>query len=102
MAGKPKKTTGVVAAAKAVPWAVVITVTAEVIRAGREHWSELPPRDRDRLQELLKKSKGRPDRLTQSERDELVGLARRIDAAGFAKRIAPLLGATALKRAAKR
>lgn len=97
-----KKGKGVVAAAKAVPWAVVVTVTAEVVRAGREHWSELPPRDRARLQELLKASKGRPDKLTQSERDELVGLARRIDAVGFAKRVAPLLGATALKRATKR
>jgi len=101
MAGK-KKSKGVVAAAKAVPWAIVITVSAEVLKAAREHWSDLPPRDRARLQELLKKSKGRPDKLTQSERDELVGLARRVDAVGFAKRVAPLLGATALRRATKR
>jgi hypothetical protein len=102
MARAKSKTKGVVATAKAVPWAIVIGVTAEVARAAREHWNDLPPRDRTRLQELLRKSKGRPDRLSQSERDELVGLARRVDAVGFAKRVAPLLGATALRRATKR
>jgi hypothetical protein len=101
MAREPKKKSGVVATAKAVPWALVVTVTAEVARAAKSHWDELPSRDRTRLQELLRKSKGRPDKLSQSERDELVGLARRLDAAGFAKRIAPLLGGAALRRARK-
>jgi hypothetical protein len=101
MAGR-KGSKSVVTAAKAVPWALVITATAEVAKAAREHWSQLPARDRSRLQELLAKSKGRPDKLTQSERDELVGLVRRLDAVGFAKRVTPLLGATALRRATKR
>jgi hypothetical protein len=102
MAAKPSKSRSVVGAAKAVPWAIVIATTAEVAKAAKEHWSELPPRDRKRLQELLAKSKGRPDKLTQSERDELVGLARRIDAVGFAKRVTPLLGAAALRRGMRR
>lgn len=100
MAGKKSRT--VAATAKAVPWALVIATTAEVAKAAREHWNDLPSRDRTRLQELLTKSKGRPDKLSQSERDELVGLVRRLDAVGFAKRVTPLLGATALRRAAKR
>ncbi len=97
MARSPQKK-GVVSTVKAVPWAVVIAATAEVIRAARDHWGDLPKRDRDRLQELLRKTKGRPDRLTQSERDELFGLARRLDAAGFVKRVAPLLAAAAVRR----
>ena len=97
---KPKS--GVVSKVRAVPWLVVVTVTAEVARAAREHWNDLPARDRGRLQELLTKSRGRPDRLTQSERDELIGLARRVDAAGFAKRVAPLLAGAAVRTAKKR
>ncbi len=102
MAARPSRSRSVVGAAKAVPWALVITATADVAKAAREHWNDLPARDRKRLQDLLAKSKGRPDRLTQSERDELVGLVRRLDAVGFAKRVTPLLGAVALKRATKR
>jgi hypothetical protein len=94
---KPPSKRGVVSTVKAVPWLIVVTVTAEVARAAREHWNELPARDRGRLQELLSKSRGRPDRLTQSERDELIGLARRVDAAGFAKRVAPLLAGAAIR-----
>jgi len=92
---------GVVATVRAVPWAIVVGVTVEVVRAAKAHWDDLPRRDRDRLQDLLRKSRGRPDKLTQSERDELFGLARRLDAAGFAKRVAPLLGGAALRRARK-
>ena len=50
-----------------VPWFVVF----EVLRAGKAHWDELDPRDRTRLVELMRKSKGRASNLGERERTEL-------------------------------
>ncbi len=84
---------------RAIPWVLVVTVTAEVTRAAREHWGDLPAKDRKRLQELLAKSKGRPDHLDPREREELLAIARKVDAVGFAKRVGPLLAGVAVKAA---
>lgn len=63
------------------PWLMVI----EVLRAGRDHWGELDPRDRTRLTDLLRKSKGRPQNLTARERTELRGIAKRLELLRFAR-----------------
>jgi hypothetical protein len=60
---------------RAVPWLVVL----EVLRAGKAHWDELDPRDRTRLVELLRKSKGRASNLSAAERTELRAIARRLE-----------------------
>ena len=57
-----------------VPWFVIF----EVLRTGKAHWDELDPRDRTRLVELMRKSKGRASNLTERERTELRMIARRL------------------------
>lgn len=50
-----------------------------VFRAGlaiRRHWRQSPPEDRARIQELLKRSGGRPANLTPDERQDLLRSAR--------------------------
>jgi hypothetical protein len=59
---------------RAVPWLVVY----EIARAAKDHWDQLEPRDRNRLAELMRRSKGLPQNLTPSERDELRQLVRRL------------------------
>ena len=53
-------------AKRLVPWFVVF----EVLRAGKEHWDQLDPKDRTRLVELMRKSKGRASNLDAGERTE--------------------------------
>ncbi len=45
------------------------------------HWLTIPAEQRSRLQELLRKSRGRPSRLTRAERGELRELVRNLDLA---------------------
>jgi hypothetical protein len=60
---------------RAAPWLVVY----EMGRAAKDHWDHLDPRDRNRLAELVRRSKGRPQNLSRSERDELRQLVRRLE-----------------------
>ena len=66
------------------PWLIAL----EIINAGREHWAELDPRDRKRLAELLRKSKGRPQNLTARDRTQLKEIAGRLQLLRFARRAA--------------
>jgi hypothetical protein len=59
---------------RAVPWLIVY----EMARAAKDHWDQLDPHDRNRLADLVRRSKGRPQNLTQSERDELRELVRHL------------------------
>lgn len=43
-----------------------------VVLAIRRHWQQTPPEDRTRVQELLKRSGGRPANLTPDERRDLL------------------------------
>jgi len=50
-----------------------------VFRVGlaiRRHWRQTSPKDRTRVQELLKRSRGRPANLTADERRDLLRSAR--------------------------
>jgi hypothetical protein len=67
-----------------VPWFVVF----EVLRAGKQHWDELDPKDRTRLVELMRKSKGRAANLTPDERTELRMIARRLQLVRFGRNAA--------------
>ena len=66
------------------PWLIAL----EIINAGREHWSELDPGDRRKLTELLRKSKGRPQNLSQREKTQLKEIAGRLQLLRFARRAA--------------
>jgi hypothetical protein len=71
-------------ARRAIPWVVLL----EIVRAGKTHWDELDPRDRRRLVELLRKSKGRAGNLTQRERRELREIAGRLQLLRFGRNAA--------------
>lgn len=73
---------------RALPWALVL----QLAMAAREHWGALPPRDRDRLREIVRRTKGRPQALTPSDRAELREIARSADLPGLAHRIAVARG----------
>ena len=60
-----------------VRWAVALRVARRVARELRDAHGRLEPQERARLAELLRRSGGRPQRLSRSERGEVVRLARK-------------------------
>jgi hypothetical protein len=81
------------AAAKAVPWRLVVEVATVVYTRFRE---DVPPKDRRRLGTLVRKSKGDPRRLTAAERRELLAILRRVDLQRLGRDVA---AAVSLRRA---
>lgn len=51
----------------------------QAVLATRRHLQTASPQDRARVQELLRKSGGRPANLTTDERQDLFGAARRLE-----------------------
>ena len=60
---------------KAVPWLLVLAA----LRVIYEHWQRADEADRRRAVEILRTSKGLPNRMSADERHELVEIAKRID-----------------------
>jgi hypothetical protein len=54
-----------------VPWQVLITIAAEVVRVGRERWNRLSRREQQEVLRILRKSRGRPGNVTAREQSEL-------------------------------
>ncbi|CAB4907255.1 unannotated protein [freshwater metagenome] len=70
---------------RAVPWLLVL----DLAREGHAHWqSQLTPRERTRLLELLRTSKGRPSALGPKEQAELKALGTKLDVKALGKRAA--------------
>src|SRR6476619_8634456 len=65
-------------------WALLAAETAMVLR---RHWGSLDPHSRQRVREIVKKSKGRPDHLTREERRELMDHVRKLDLRALARDI---------------
>ncbi len=57
-----------------VPWLILF----EVLRASRDHWDRLDPRDRARVSDLMRRTHGNPRNLTEADRRELRDLSRRL------------------------
>jgi hypothetical protein len=73
---------------RGVPWLLVL----EGAFVAREHWQHLAPDERDRLRELIVKSKGRPGNLASHERDEVKWLVAKLDVPGIGKEMIPFVG----------
>jgi hypothetical protein len=56
------------------PWLLLF----EILRAGRHHWDQLDPSDRARVGGLMRRTRGNPRNLTESDRAELRDLGRRL------------------------
>jgi hypothetical protein len=74
------------AARRKVPWIAVF----EAALLMRNRWHRLPPNERARLTELVKKSGGRPHRLTREERADFRRIASGLDLFGMARELAPM------------
>jgi hypothetical protein len=73
---------------KAVPWMMLL----EAAMVMRTHWSRLDDHDRRELSRIVKKSHGRPDRLTKNDRAELARLVRRLDLITAGRKMLPFHG----------
>jgi hypothetical protein len=61
---------------------------AQVAWTIREHWQSIPSERRDRLQELLRETNGKPSNVSKSKRRELRKLVRQLNAPKLARNIA--------------
>jgi hypothetical protein len=71
---------------RAVPWIIVF----ELAMTMRKHWKRLDTDDRARLAELLKKSQGRPTRLSAKERADVRRLVAKLEPGAFARSVVPI------------
>jgi hypothetical protein len=63
----------------------------EIALITRSHWRRLEPEERRRLSELLRKSRGRPSRLSAREREEAAELLEKLDYAELGGNVAATL-----------
>jgi hypothetical protein len=68
-----------------------LVAALEIGWIARRHWHRLDPEERRRLKELARKSKGRPSRLSASERREAAELLEKIDYAELGGNVAATL-----------
>jgi hypothetical protein len=71
---------------QAVPWVAVAQAGVVVTR----HWRALSAKDRVRLAQLARKSRGRPGSLSLKERLELRRLVGKLDLKGMGRELLPL------------
>jgi hypothetical protein len=72
---------------KAVPWAVVARAGVLV----GQRWNALSAKERTRLANLVRGSRGRPGNLSDKERGELRKLVGKLDLRGAGRELMPLL-----------
>ncbi len=70
----------------------------ELGRVAYDHWRDMPTDDRRRLGELLRRSKGRPTRLSAGERRELREIVRRVDVKSMGRDLLPFAGRARRRR----
>lgn len=76
-----------------------LLAAAEIVVAVRNHVSDrLTAKERKRMLEIVRSSKGRPSNLSDRERKELRALLGKVEPAGLAKKVATSPFAGRLKR----
>jgi hypothetical protein len=71
---------------RAMPWLMVFELAVTL----RKHWRRLEPADRNRLAELVRKSQGRPQRLTADERADMRRLVALLEPGQIARSVVPI------------
>jgi len=84
--------------AKTVPWAALLQGTVIVGR----RWAALSAKERARLTELVRESRGRLSNLSMKERMELRKLARKLDVRGMSRELMALRRIKRVKRSRRR
>ena len=77
---------------RAMPWLMVFELAVTL----RKHSRRLEPADRTRLAELVRKSQGRPNRLTAEERADMRRLVAKLEPGQIARSVVPI-GRRAMK-----
>jgi hypothetical protein len=67
---------------RALNWIALFEAARFLYRHGKRSWDNLTPDERQRLGELVRKSKGRRSNLTVAERDRLWELVKKAAAGG--------------------
>ncbi|MEA2143905.1 MAG: hypothetical protein QOI64_2335 [Solirubrobacteraceae bacterium] len=71
---------------RAMPWLMVLELAVTL----RKHWQRLDPAERQLLGELVKKSQGRPNRLTAAERAHVRRLVAKLEPGQIARSVVPI------------
>ncbi len=71
---------------RTMPWLMVLELAVTL----RRHWNRLEPAERAELAELVKKSQGRPSRLTAKERTAVRRLVGKLEPGQIARSVVPL------------
>jgi hypothetical protein len=83
----PSKRERAVSGLKAVPWTLLLQVGLVLDR----RWRRLSEKERARLLRLLRESRGRLDRLSAKQREDLRKLVRKLDLMGAGSELRPLI-----------
>jgi hypothetical protein len=54
-----------------IPWQAVLALAFQIAQEGRKRWNRLSAREQRTLRDALTRSRGRIDRLSEREREEL-------------------------------
>jgi uncharacterized protein YbjT (DUF2867 family) len=68
------------------PWVMVFELAVTL----RKHWKRLEPGERAELAELIRKSQGRPSRLSPLERSTVRRLVAKLEPGQFARSVVPI------------
>jgi predicted ArsR family transcriptional regulator len=71
---------------RAMPWVMVLELAVTL----RKHWKRLEPDERAELATLVKKSQGRPSRLSAKERTTVRRLVAKLEPAQIARSVVPI------------
>jgi hypothetical protein len=72
--------------ARAMPWLMVLELAVTL----RKHWKRLDAQERELLAQLVKKSQGRPHRLTSAERAHVRRLVAKLEPGQIARSVVPI------------
>jgi len=71
---------------RTMPWVMVFELAVTL----RNHWKRLEPGERAELAELVKKSQGRPSRLSAKERTTVRRLVAKLEPGQIARSVVPI------------
>lgn len=84
---------------RAIPWRLILEVAGVVSTRFRD---DVPSKDRARLTDLVRRSKGDPRALTAAERREVLAILRSVDIQRLGRDVTALVGARQLRKRLRR
>lgn len=75
-----KRLPSLLARGRALPWATVLTLGAQVAREGKRRWDRLSTREQEDLLRIVRKAPGGPAAITPHDRATLRRIVRKVAA----------------------